>query len=55
MDQACQIIALAGLKIVPQSYICVPEEEMNALLVLAKGRICQASSVADLWADEEPE
>lgn len=55
LERACGVIAAAGLKVVPASYRCMPDDELNALLTLARGRLERAHSLSELFPEEDPE
>lgn len=53
LERACLLIALLGGKIVPISVKCYAPAAIEPLLALAKQRMQQLESVAQLeWADE---
>lgn len=51
----CQVLAHAGLKMVPQEYRCFPEEDVEAILTLARSHLARAQSARDLFPEDEPE
>jgi transcriptional regulator with XRE-family HTH domain len=49
----CKALAAMGLKIVPSHYKCFDQKEIEALFVLAKGRMSKMESTQELvWEDE---
>lgn len=51
LERACQVIAAAGLKIVPAEMRCYPQDQIDAILTLARGRLNQTVSAEQLSFD----
>lgn len=52
LDRIARLLAAMGLKVVPETYRCYPEEQIQAVLTLAKARLDAVSTAAELaWED----
>lgn len=48
LERACQVLAAAGLKVVPCEMKCYPLDQIDAILTLARGRLAEVESAEQL-------
>lgn len=53
LERACQVLAAAGLKVVPADMRCYPEDQIEALFTLAKARLKAMESAEKLIFEED--
>lgn len=52
LESLCELLAHAGMKIVPVEVKCFPAEKIDALLTLAKAHLAEVESADDIvWED----
>jgi len=52
IETFCAVLAHAGLKVVPVEMKCYPEDQMEAILTLARERLRQIQNASDMAVDE---
>jgi hypothetical protein len=52
LERVCQLLAAAGLKVVPKELRCYQEADINALFILAKGSLERMESPDKLSFDD---
>lgn len=53
LERACQVLAAAGLKVVPADMRCYPEAQIEAIFTLAKSHMQALDSAEKLSFEEE--